>query len=88
MKTPTRETMLAQIDRTLIYFDPSEECGRPEELWRIGSLEVVMHLEDNGDGHIIIDAGDWELEREVTTTGIEDLRQQAFAMVDALLVEA
>lgn len=38
--------------------------------------------------HLLIDAGDWELEREVTTTGIEDLRQQAFAMVDALPVEA
>ena len=88
MKTPTRETILAQIDRTLIYFGPSEECCCPEELWRVGSLEALMHLEENGNGHIIIDAGDWELEREVTTTGIEDLRQQAFAMVDALLVEA
>ena len=76
------------IERVLIHSGPSEECGCPEELWRVGSLEALMHLEENGNGHIIIDAGDWELERDVTTTGIEDLRRQAFAMIDALPVEA
>lgn len=76
------------IERVLIEARPSEQCGCPEELWRVGSLEVLIHLEENGEGHIIIDAGDWDSEGEVTTTGIEDLRQQAFAMIDALPVEA
>lgn len=68
----------------LIEARASEECGCPEELWLVDTLEVLIHLEENGEGHIMIDAGDWEIDREVPTTGIEDLRQQAFAIIEAL----
>ena len=75
------------LDRTLIEARPSEECGCPEELWRLGTIEVLIHLEENGEGHIFIDAGDWEIDREVPTTGINDLRNQAFAIIESLPVE-
>lgn len=70
--------------RFLMDARPSEECDRPEELWRVGTLEVVIHLEPDGEGHIFIDAGDWEMDLSVQTTGIADLRERAFSVIDAL----
>lgn len=73
--------------RKLIEARASEECGCPEELWLVGTLEVLIHLEEDGSGHIFVDTGDWELDIRVTTTGIEDLREQAFAAMEQIPAE-
>lgn len=56
---------------------PSEDCGCPEELWLMANIEVTIHLEADGTGHILLDAGDWEHDWETTHNGMSDLRQQA-----------
>lgn len=56
---------------------PSEDCGCPEERWIMGKIEVTLHLEEDGSGHILVDAGDWERDWETTHVGMADLRQKA-----------
>lgn len=66
---------------------PSEDCGCPEELWVMGSLEVTIHLEDNGEGHVIADAGDWDGDLFVTCSGMADLRKQAADWINTFPLE-
>jgi len=49
----------------------------PKEEWGIGMFNVVIHIEPNGEGDIFIDCGDWQDERRVKCSGIDDLRKQA-----------
>lgn len=66
---------------------PSEDCGCPEELWLMGSLEVTIHLEENGEGHIFADAGDWDDDLFVNCSGMADLRKQAADWINTFPLE-
>ncbi len=55
----------------------SAECGCPEEEWLMNGLDTIIHMEPATGGHIFIDCGDWEDERIVEASCIEDLRLQA-----------
>jgi hypothetical protein len=57
---------------------PSEECGCPEELWRINGIDLMLHFEDDGTSDLFIFAGDFELENSVTARSLDDLRAKAF----------
>lgn len=57
---------------------PSEDCGCPEQDWDLGGVFTTIHLEeDGGGGHILFDNGDWEAERRVDCSGIDELLQLA-----------
>lgn len=62
----------------------SEECGCPEETWLMGNVEVTLHMEEDGSGHILLDAGDWEYDWETAHEGMADLRQKAADYICAL----
>lgn len=62
----------------------STECGCPEEEWEIGMFNVIIHLEPDGRGDIFIDCGDWEDDRRVECSGIDDLRKQAAEWVRSI----
>lgn len=57
---------------------PSEECGCPEELWRIDGIELLMHFEDDGSSDLFIFAGGFEAENTVNARSLDDLRAKAF----------
>lgn len=57
---------------------PSEECGCPEELWRIDGIDLLFHFEHDGKSHAMIFAGDFEIEKEIEATTLNDLRAKAF----------
>jgi|TARA_R100000687_G_C6409763_1_gene145888 hypothetical protein len=71
----------------LIEERASEDCGCPEELWIMGSLEVTLHLEEDGQGHVIADAGDWEGDLFTECSGIEDLRTHAADWINTFPLE-
>lgn len=73
-----------EVQTSLIEARPSEECGCPEELWMMGSLEVLIHFEADGSGHIIADAGDWQHDFFADCADMSDLRQQAITWVNSL----
>lgn len=59
----------------LIERRPSDECGCPEEEWRISGMTTIIHLEADGSGHIAYDCGDWQEETFVDApTSIDELR--------------
>ncbi|MFZ5704947.1 MAG: hypothetical protein ACOY5R_06730 [Pseudomonadota bacterium] len=41
----------------------SEECGCPEEEWVVGNCTLIMHFEDDGSIHGLLDAGDWDADK-------------------------
>lgn len=57
---------------------PSDECGCPEELWRIEGIDLLFHFEDDGTSDAFIFAGDFELETALQATTLDDLRAKAF----------
>lgn len=63
-------TMLARV--------PSEECGCPEEIWRINGLDLLFHFEEDGTSEAFIFAGDWERETALEARSLDDLRAKAF----------
>ncbi|KPU83726.1 hypothetical protein JI58_07840 [Marinosulfonomonas sp. PRT-SC04] len=67
---PAPVEMLARV--------PSEECGCPEELWRIDSLELLFHFEADGDSDAFIFGGDFELETTLRARNLNDLRAKSF----------
>lgn len=75
---------LCDFECELLEQRPSEECGCPEELWLMGNIEVTLHLEADGTGHILLDAGDWEHDWETAHTGMADLRQKAADFITML----
>lgn len=84
---PDGETLENGLHVDLLEQRPSEECGCPEEVWLMGGLEVTIHLEDDGTGHIIADAGDWDADVEVECKGMEELRCKAAAWVGTFPIE-
>lgn len=60
---------------------PSDECGCPEELWRVGTVDFLIHMEENGTGDIIVYTGDEEREFNVLCSGMDDLRVKMFEKV-------
>lgn len=68
----------------LIAERASEDCGCPEEEWIMRNINVLIHFEPDGSGHIILDAGDWDDEATVRCSSMDDLREQAKAWVDSL----
>lgn len=72
----------------LIEARPSEDCGCPEEEWIMGSLVVTIHLEENGEGHIEVDGGDWQHDWFTAHRGMSDLRQHAADYITSLPHEA
>jgi len=79
-----KHKLKAHSVKKLVECRLSEECGCPEELWLMGNIEVTIHLESDGSGHIIVDAGDWEHDFTVQCSSMSVLRNQAAAYVDAL----
>lgn len=72
------------LPRRLIEARPSEECGCPEEGWIVGTLEVLIHYEASGSGHIIVDAGEWQDEEFVDPCpSMDHLRNRAFDKCEA-----
>ncbi len=57
---------------------PSDECGCPEELWRIDGLDLLFHFEEDGQSEAFIFAGDWEKETTLQARSLDDLRAKAF----------
>lgn len=57
---------------------PSDECGCPEELWRIDGIELLFHFEEDGKSEAFIFAGDWEMETTLQARSLDDLRAKAF----------
>ena len=57
---------------------PSEECGCPEELWRIDGILLLLHLEEDGDSDAFIFAGDWDAETTIKAHDLDDLRAKSF----------
>ena len=62
----------------------SDECGCPEEDWDINGVFTTLHLEPNGGGHIFLYVGDWDDEKLVPCTTIEELRRRAIEWVSTL----
>lgn len=57
---------------------PSEECGCPEELWRIDGLDLLFHFEADGTSEAFIFAGEFELQTTLKARSLDDLRAKAF----------
>ena len=57
---------------------PSDECGCPEELWRIDGLLLLFHFEADGTSEAFIFAGDFETETALNAVSLDDLRAKAF----------
>lgn len=57
---------------------PSEECGCPEELWRMDGIELLFHFEEDGSSEAFIFAGDWEQETSIEARSLDDLRAKSF----------
>ncbi|WP_371398883.1 hypothetical protein [Marinovum algicola] len=57
---------------------PSEECGCPEELWRLDGIDLLFHFEEDGQSEAFIFAGDWELETTLQARSLDDLRAKSF----------
>ena len=66
----------------------SEDCGCPEEEWMVGSLVVTLHQEDDGTGHILLDAGDWEHDWETETGEMTEMLAEAVAYIAKLPAES
>jgi hypothetical protein len=75
MFTGSLEEMKKQFE--LVEIRQSEECGCPEEDWIIGMLYITIHLEPDTGGHIFIDCGDWEDEKLVDCSTMDELRSEA-----------
>ncbi len=57
---------------------PSDECGCPEELWRVDGILLLFHLEEDGDSDAFLFSGDWEDETTIKARNLDDLRAKAF----------
>lgn len=62
--------MLAQV--------PSDDCGCPEEVWRLNGIDLLFHFEEDGSSEAFLFAGDWELETTLQARSLDDLRAKAF----------
>lgn len=85
-----KETGAAPIE--ILARVPSDECGCPEELWRLDGIDLLFHFEDDGSSDAFIFAGDWELETALKARSLDDLRAKAFQwfadVIDAAVDDA
>ena len=68
----------------LVSSQPSEQCGCPEEDWVMDNVEVTIHLEEDGSGHLLFYGGDWEHDFEVDCSDMTELRQKAADFICSL----
>lgn len=66
---------------------PSDECGCPEEVWRIDGIDALIHFEADGSSEAFLFAGDWEAERHFTCATMAALRAELFAWVATITGE-
>ena len=66
---------------------PSDECGCPEEVWRIDGIDALIHFEADGSSEGFLFAGDWEAERQFDCATMADLRASLFAWVAEITKE-
>lgn len=62
----------------------------PEQVWIVANLEVILSLdttEKDQEGYIMLNAGDWEIEKYVACKDFEDLARQAIEFVSKLAKE-
>ena len=59
---PVTESVTPPVQ--LLACVPSEDCGCPEEIWRINGIDVLIHLEEDGTGEMFVFAGDYEIEEK------------------------
>ncbi|ABF64374.1 hypothetical protein TM1040_1641 [Ruegeria sp. TM1040] len=57
---------------------PSDECGCPEELWRLDGIDLLFHFEEDGQSEALLFAGDWEMETTLQARSLDDLRAKSF----------
>ena len=88
LQTPPPVTPDVRAPVQLLACVPSEECACPEELWVVSNVEVLIHMEENGDGHIIVYAGDEEIEKTVAARDINDLRAEMFSFLSDMWSQA
>lgn len=62
----------------LLARTPSDDCGCPEEPWRVDGLLLLFHFEADGSSEAFIFAGDWETETILNAVSLDDLRAKAF----------
>lgn len=63
---------------------PSDECGCPEELWRIDGIDLLFHFEADGTSEAFLFLGDDELETALIASTLDDLRAKAFGWFAAV----
>lgn len=86
MISPTQDIVVPYGDLRFKFVSsqPSEQCGCPEEDWIMGNIEVTIHLEEDGSGHLLFCGGDWEHDFEVDCSDMNELRQKAADFVCSL----
>lgn len=78
MITPKKDNLEEMKTRNqLLTQRPSEDCGCPEEEWIMNSLFIIIHLEDDGTGHVFMDCGDWDSDQFFEVDNMSDLRIKA-----------
>lgn len=73
---PVGEPSVQQLARV-----PSDECGCPEEPWRVEGMVVLMHFEADGSSEAFLFAGDFEIERVFQARDMADLRAHVFRWI-------
>jgi hypothetical protein len=82
---PPSETETVQTPIALLARLPSDECGCPEEVWRVDGLIYLIHVEaDAGVGEIHTYTGDDEFTDVVNAPSLDHLRAEMFAKHAAL----
>ncbi len=66
---------------------PSDECGCPEEIWRVDGIDCLIHFEANGSSEAFLFAGEWEAERTFQSRNMAELRAHLFRWIADLVVE-
>lgn len=67
---------------------PSDECGCPEELWRIDGFDLLFHFEADGTSEAFLFTGDDELQTTLLAATLDDLRAKAFGWYAAIMATA
>lgn len=84
---PHGETLSNGVRCDFAEAHSNEDCGCPEEVWIMGNIEVTLHLEEDGSGHIIYNADGDQDEWAGNTTGMADLRTRASIYIETLKAE-
>jgi hypothetical protein len=66
---------------------PSEDCGCPEELWRVDGMIYLIHLEADGDSEVHVFSGDLDYSFKSKATTLDALRAHMFTYHASLIGE-